>query len=248
MRDPEEPETTWVLFRLGIMSGQRLPVCTFSRRDRWRQRDTVSARPDVDIELDTLHTHPRRIDSGISISGLTLVSEDHTIEPRVDSRPEEPMHLKLDFGAGMYVKPLDYRTFSHWSAIEELMMDLEKDGMRVGDLWDESEEMSVCGGDWDARVRPGWTLQMHCQGAEASLGSVGSACDSGSEETEDDAESWFDDMIDEYQEEWCLPRWRNRVEHDGPTGKELQEPSWAVLSLGLIVVIFSIAAFVVYTT
>ncbi|KAF1926086.1 uncharacterized protein M421DRAFT_224626 [Didymella exigua CBS 183.55] len=228
------------------MTGMWPTICTYSHRYRWR-RDSPAARPAADIELGTPFTNPNKVDSGMSISGLTLLSEDRADGKRVNSGLEESIHLRLDLGDGVYVKPLNYGTFSRWSAVRELMVDMKKDGIIVEDLWDEAEGMRVCGSDWDARVRPGWNLQMRCQKVEASLEESGSEYDSDSEDTEDEGEAWIVDVIDQYQEEWCLPRWRDRVEQDVSTRKRAEEPSLMALGLGCVSIVFFIVAIVVYT-
>jgi hypothetical protein len=236
-----------VLIESDVMTGSWHRNLKDWYRNGRRGRKQEATRPGVDIELDALCRNPRRVDSDISIGGLTLINENRTSERNLVSLPEEPINLKLDFGDMIYIKPLDYGTFCRWSAIEELKEDLEKDGMIVQELWDEVEEMRVCSGDWDARVRPGWSLQVYCQNREALLEKDDSVCDSESEHTEDEEESWIDEVLDQYQEEWCLPRWRDRVEQGTSARKHAEEPSWVVLGVGCISIVLFIVAVVVYT-
>ncbi|KAF3052493.1 hypothetical protein E8E11_011046 [Didymella keratinophila] len=118
------------------------------RRRPWIPEATQLA---TDIELLAPSRSAERGDSGISISGLTLVSEEGPEESTLNARSEEPIYLKLDFGDRTYTKPLEYNTFSRWSAMKEFKISLERDGLSIKGLWDEVEKMKVCGGDWDAR-------------------------------------------------------------------------------------------------
>ncbi|KAF3039170.1 hypothetical protein E8E12_005286 [Didymella heteroderae] len=130
-------------------------------------------------------------------SGLTLVCESQTNESSLDSQSEEPIYLELDFGDRIYIKPLEYGTFSRWTAIEGLMMDLERDGMVIQELWDGIEKMRVCSGDWDARVRPGWNLEMPCRNEEACLQKDRTEDGSDGEDTDDDEDRWIDEVLDQ---------------------------------------------------
>ena len=213
------------------------------RRKRW---GVEAAGPIVDIELHAPCRGPKRVDSGISISGLTLVNDDRLNKSSWTSRSEEPIYLELDCGDRIYTKPLEYGTFSRWTAIEGLVTDLKKDGLMAEELWDETEKMRVCGGDWDARVRPGWSLEVPCRDEEL-YPKDWAEDDSDSEDTEVDEEHWIDEVLDHYQEEWCLPRWRDRVEQETLTRKNAKDPSWRVLALGCISMGFFIVAVIVYT-
>lgn len=229
------------------MTGSWLDRSVDWYRYRRRLRTPEAAGPSTDIELAAPSRSPKRIDSGVSISDLTRVSEELTDISISNSRSEEPIYLKLDFGDRTYTKPLDYGTFSHWSAMEELKINLERDGVGIKNLWDEVERMEVCGGDWDARVRPGWSLQLNCHSADALLEKDSPGYDSDSEDTEVDEERWVDEVLDQYDEEWCLPRWRDRVEQETSTKKNAKDPSWRALALGCISIVFFIVAVIVYT-
>lgn len=52
--------------------------------------------------------------------------------------------------------------------MEGLLLDLEKEGTTVGELWDRSEKMRICYGDWDALVRPGQLNKKKCIHAQNS--------------------------------------------------------------------------------
>ncbi|KAF2998182.1 hypothetical protein E8E13_003820 [Curvularia kusanoi] len=212
---------------------------TYWYRYRWRQ--VPEAKPFVDIELPAHNKPPRRVDSGISI-GTNGFSSSHTTLKQV-SDFNEPIFLVLDFEDGPCVKSLDYGTFSHWEAMEALLLDLEKDGIAVGELWDQTEKMRICRGDWDARARPGWSVCLHCQDVQAAP----DIRQNDNDEIESYEEEWIDEVLDHYQEDWCLPRWRIQVEQERSIRKPIQEPSWIMVALGCASVVFFIVAVIVYT-
>lgn len=206
---------------------------------RWRQ--VPDSKKFVDIELDASRKTPKRIDSGISfrVKGLEACPDT----PRLES----DIFLMLDFEDGSCIKSLDYRTFSHWEAMEGLLLDMEKDGIALGGLWDETEKMWICRGDWDARVRPGWDVHVLCQNVQTMLEARRFEDLAESEDFESDDEHWIDEVLDQYQEEWCLPRWRIKVEQERSISKPMQDPSWIMVALGCASIVLFIAAVVVYT-
>lgn len=214
------------------------------RRQPWTPE---VADPSTDTELVPLSGSSKRVDSGISISDLTLISKEPTNNLISDSRSEEPIHLKLNFGDRIYTKLLEYGSFSRWSAMEELKTSLERDGIGVKALWDEVEIIEVCGGDWDARARPGWSLQLDCQSLGPYHKRDSLEYDSDSGDIGSVEERWVDEVLDRYEEEWCLPRWRDRVEQGMSTTKKTHDPSWRVLALGCVSMILFIVVVVVYT-
>ncbi|KAF1940622.1 hypothetical protein EJ02DRAFT_318720, partial [Clathrospora elynae] len=138
---------------------------------------------------------------------------------------------------------LDYHTFSRWRGLAELLQELSKDGIVVDHLWDTSEDMRVSSGDWDARVRPGWKVDVLC-GAntnELSRSSVYDRCsssennddsDSDSDEDGGDDMSESEDNSDAVRRErpWWFARWKERVERGTPMrGKVEQEPSFIMM-------------------
>lgn len=208
----------------------------------WWRRDSEVKRT-VDIELNKSETPTRRINYGFSIGSVELNSNQNT--SIMDPGPCRPIFLMLDFEDGSCVKPLDYGTFSRWDAIEDLLMDIENDGILVGELWDQNEKMRICPGDWDARVRPGWDIHIRCQNTQTIR--EGYQTENDSEISESDEEHWADDILDQYREDWCLPRWRVKVEKETSTSKSLEEPSRIVIALGCASVILFIIAVVIYT-
>lgn len=218
----------------------------------WRQRQHFDkAGSSLDVELGIYCKHFERIDSGISLRDTNDFSSCHT-SPDVASqdRLSNSIYLELDFGDKTCIKSLDYGTFSHWAAIEGFMFDMEEDGILWEELWDATESMIVGEGDWDARVRPGWYLHVHCQHSAAMLESpyFEDETDSESEDLESEGEHWIDDVLGHYQEEWCLPRWRHKIELEKSINAAMQEPSWIMLVLGCISVALFMVAAVVYTT
>lgn len=231
-----------------VMTGSWHTILTDWYRHRRRRHIPEALAVPIDIELMARCRNPQRVDSSISFGSLTLVDEDQAgPDLRVESQSEEPIHLKLDFGDGVYTRPLHYGTFSRWSALEGLMTDLEKDGMIIEEIWDVVEQMRVCGGDWDARVRPGWNLQVHCQNVQTCLDGNRPEDGSDSEDTDDEEECWVDEILGQYQE-WCLPRWRDRVEQEKSINRYAKEPSWVMLGLGCLSTLFFIVAVIIYTT
>ena len=205
----------------------------------------------VDIELGESPQTPKRVDSGVSFCNSPLDSQDQTKSiPPKDLQHHEPIYMTFDFGDGTLVKPLDYETFGRWDAIDNLTKDLENDGFMFANLWDKVEDMRVDGGDWDARVRPGWTINASLRAPVRNNG-FEEDVDSNSEDCEStDEEEWRNEYIDEYltdeMEDWCLPRWRSKVEQEMKEERN-QEPSWRVLILGFASVVFFMVAVIVYT-
>jgi hypothetical protein len=112
-------------------------------RDRWRE--SPEARCFLDIELGFQRKPTRRVDSAISLGSSEACGFCTTL--KLDLDPHEFIILTLDFEDVSCVKSLDYRTFSHWDAMEGLLLDLEKEGITVGELWDQTEKMRICCSD-----------------------------------------------------------------------------------------------------
>lgn len=218
----------------------------------WGRRRTLDeVDPFTDIELDATCRDPKRVDSAISVENSTPISSSYST-PSFSSqlRQTDSIHLELNFGDGTCIKSLDYGTFSRWSAVERLMVDMEEDGMFCEELWDVSECMRVCKGDWDARVRPGWDIHALCQIMPAVLEAryLEGDSDSGSDDPESEGDQWLDDVLDHYQEEeWCLPRWMDKVEPERSMSID-QEPSWTMLALGCVSMALFIVATIMYTS
>lgn len=226
-----------------------------SRLPNWyrywgRRQYHGEAEPFTDIDLDATCRDPKRVDSAISVEASTTISSCcSTIDSSSQLLQTDSIHLEIDLGDETCIKSLDYGTFSRWSAIEGLMIDMEEDGIYCEELWDVSECMRVCKGDWDARVRPGWDIHALCQDMPAVLEAhyLDSDSDDGSEDPEIEEDHWIDDVLDAYQEEWCLPRWRGKVE-PGRSISIAQEPSWTMLALGCASVALFIVTAIIYTS
>lgn len=212
---------------------------------RSQRRQDSEAKSIADIELVASKETNKRANSSTWSGPVRLSS--HLATPKLDQGPCEPILLMLDFEDGPCIKSLDYGTFSHWDAIEGLLVDVEKEGIVIGELWDENEKMRIRRGDWDARVRPGWDVHVRCQDLQLVTEACQSEDDSDSDALESDDDRWLDDVLDNYQEDWCLPRWRDKVEQDNSASKYLQEPSWIIIALGFASVVLFIIAGIVYT-
>ncbi len=218
---------------------------------RYLRRRTIPDEVDssIDIELKITCKEHEVVDSSIASIDSSLFSYSQSA-PVLSPQPRssESIYLEIDFGDGICTKSLDYGTFSRWSAVEGLMMDMKDDGMRFEELWDVNESMRICRGDWDARARPGWDVQAHCQNGRAMLETRYLEDDSESEYSESEGDQWIDAILEPYQDEWCLPRWREKVELDNPKPITMQaEPSWTLLTLGCVSIILFVVAAVVYT-
>ncbi|KZM20059.1 uncharacterized protein EKO05_0007536 [Ascochyta rabiei] len=225
----------------------------FAQRSQNWARRLLSNDPEAnnDVELEKLFEMSSKVDSELSLDSPNLVSSEPLI-PAVNYTYQEyrPLLLHLDLEDKTVTKQLHYETFARWDAMAGLMADLEKDGMIISKPWDMAEEMEVRSGDWDARVRQGWAIQLSCQYVYGSSQETDS--DNGSDRDNGDYESvkvTYQTCKDanEEAEDWCLPRWRSRVERYGPIRGQTQEPSWRVLTLGCASMLFFVVTVIVYT-
>lgn len=202
----------------------------------------------VDIELGEHFKVPGRVDSKISLKSLKSISSNRST-PKLDNTSQycEDIRLTFNFGDVVHTKQLNYGTFACWDAMEELIKDVERDGFVVKELWDDIEEMKVYSGDWDARVRSGWDIHVHCEDALAPTWKDDDG-ESDSERYEnEDERTLVDEIIAGYQEDWCLLRWRSKVEQERSTAVQVLEPSWLMLALGSASMIFFLVTVIVYT-
>ncbi|KAF1849721.1 uncharacterized protein K460DRAFT_360574 [Cucurbitaria berberidis CBS 394.84] len=211
-------------------------------RDRGRH---IASSPGVQNPPSNIH----RADSAISLSPYVYPEEDDI--PKRNESPQKPCQIPdsllvhFQFEDRIYNKQLNYSAFSKWDSVDALLVDLEKDGVLVVQLWDVREEMPICSGDWNARVRPGWEVLVTC--VDGTLwGDEGSECgDINSADDEDDyyyydhhARERLDDFV-AYEgleasiKHWWFTRWRQRVERaslaDEESGLDL---SWSMILLG----------------
>jgi hypothetical protein len=178
-----------------------------------KQSDIVDARPS-----------PSRIDSGIAFNAP---------EYPVQAAHPDPLTFTFHLDDRTYTKTLDYRTFARWEGIGALLDELRDDGIMTEQLWDVDEAMEVGSGDWEARVRPGWNVEVWCQHVDLyeRTSDCVSELDSDSDEDEEESESEGRcEQISKCERRWWFARWKDRVEKK-KTRKERahQEPSWIMM-------------------
>lgn len=214
---------------------------------RYRTRDQASheSGASIDIELGVTLTSSLLVDSGLSLGVSkkgTMLTADQLFEVA------HPIKLTFNLGDEIFTKPLDYKTFSRWDAIEGLMVDMKNDGIIIEELWDRKEKTRIWSGDWNARVRPGLDVHVHCQQAHGFLDQGASEGDGDSEYPDDEAKQRCTNIeLGKDQDEWCFHRWRGRVERAKSKHKQMQEPSWLMLALGCSSMLFFFIAVIVYT-
>jgi hypothetical protein len=176
-----------------------------------KQPDVIDARPS-----------PSRIDSGIALN---------TPEYPVQAVHPDPLTLIFHLDDRTYTKTLDYHTFARWEGIGALLDELCNDGIVAEHLWDVDEGMEVGIGDWEARVRPGWKVEV-CQSVnlyERTLDCVSDFDSDSDEEDGSESESRCEETP-KFEPRWWFARWKDRVER-GKRRKERaqQEPSWIMV-------------------
>jgi len=188
-----------------------------------------------------------RIDSGIELH-LLRGDKECSIRP-VSSIPPSPINLTFMFGEAITTKLLDYRIYSQWTNFNTLLDELARDGIIVCELWDVKEGMEIQSGDWDARVRPGWVVEVWCF---TDVGRFGLEEESSESESEEEMES-SSEIDGVYEAEfarsehpWWFARWRERVER-GNVKREgvIEGPSWFMMmiwctSIIAVIVVFSL--------
>jgi hypothetical protein len=200
-----------------------------------------------DLELGVIAKVPRRVDSCISLKTLKPANECCKASNPVDAGVPKPILLTFNLNNEVYTKSLDYGTFAHWGAMAGLLADIEEDGLVPGNLWDALEDMKVYSGDWDARVYQGWEIHLHCRDeAYWSETDTDEGSDVDEAEVIEEIVAYYEDFT-ETTEDWCLPRWRGRVEQGRQIREQVREPSWEVLALGCVSMLFFIVTVVLYT-
>jgi hypothetical protein len=195
---------------------------------------------------------PSRIDSRIDV-GIADNSSETWPRRHEPTRPA-PITLLFHFSdsASPSIKLLPYRTFSKWTSLYALLDEWKQDGVVVSDLWDVEENMPVFGGDWDARVRPGWVVELRCcndesgyfgrgyDGYSDGYGDGYSSSEDGDDTSEDACgyETESDNGMSgksrsksvTSQHPWTFKRWKERVEKERVKREDvLGEPSWFVM-------------------
>lgn len=148
-----------------------------------------------------------------------------------------PLVLTFCFQDQMCVKVLDYEVFAQWDAVEAVLQGVREMGIVVERLWDTVDDTRVGGGDWNARVRPGWNVKVLCleNGVEELGGGFEeedeeSAGAGGVEEGEGrvwGAAGWLGRK--EKETAWWFARWRERVEKEIRCHGHLRDPSWEMV-------------------
>jgi hypothetical protein len=187
----------------------------------WRKSQTLG------VKLDDSSSSQARTDSDISLYSLTRTKTNGLVKEKI-YQSLDPICLVLAFDDHTYTKFLEYKTFAQWHRFEALLLDLESDGICVDYLWDIAEDMRVTGGDWDARVRPGWEVHASCTDCSDIHEYPNDRVDEDSSVDDD----WERDLIESgyYRQEWWFARWRHRVESRRSRGASVvHDPSWRMI-------------------
>jgi hypothetical protein len=181
-----------------------------------------------------------RADSAISLCEAARTSAG------CDPGHVEPLVFRFHLEGRIHVKHLDYLAFARWENVMALLEELESDGAVIEQLWDVREDMAMCSGDWDARVRPGLEVDVVCR--QASAGHVRRGHSPCSRSDDDDEDDDDDEAVAALKrgnnpllkKHWWFERWRRKVEHEALGGRRAgREPSRRMLVLGAV----SMAAF-----
>jgi len=215
-----------------------------------------------DRKTEDSRTAPLRVDSGI---GLDLLGQDgyppHVSNPASLSSPD-PITLLFVFEDSILTKHLPYTFYSRWTNINALLHELALDGIIVHALWDVIEDMQITSGDWDARVRPGWIVEVWCfsdggrggwggdaEGDDSSESGDSTCGDGGDTDgdgfdygaSEESSERGERDTIGGRGHGWWFVRWRERVEKERMKKKGLVEgPSWLMIVIWCTSIVVSI--------
>jgi hypothetical protein len=179
------------------------------------------------VKLDDSSSSQTRTETDISLYSLTRTKTNGLLEEEF-YQSLDPICLVLAFEDHTHTKFLDYTTFARWHRFKALLLDMESDGIWVDYLWDACEGMEVTGGDWDARVRPGWEVHASCTDCNDFCEYPN---DRGDEDSSVD-EDWERDLIESgyRRQEWWFARWRHRVESRRSRGASVvHEPSWRMI-------------------
>jgi hypothetical protein len=192
-----------------------------------------------------------------SITAVGIADKSSETLPRRHG-PTRPAPITLLFhfsdSASPSIKLLPFHILSKWTSLYALLDGWKKDGIIVSDLWDVNENMPVFSRDWDARVRPGWVVELRCcndesgyfgrgyDGYSDGYGDWNGSSEDGDDTSEDACgyETESDNGVSgkrlsksvTSQHPWCFKRWRERVEEERVKREDvLDEPSWFVMLL-----------------
>jgi hypothetical protein len=116
--------------------------------------------------------------------------------------------LHLPSTSETYTRHLDFSTYRTWTHFASLLSIFSDDlGIVCLWIWDVVEKMEVGPGDWEARVRPGWRVDVVC----CMMGEMGDDEDDGFDEADWElgVGYWCDDVAGV---QWGFARWRRQVE------------------------------------
>ena len=181
-----------------------------------------------DTKLDDSSSSQTRTEPDISLYSLARTNKNGFLGENEFYRSLDPICLVLAFEDHTHTKLLDYATFAQWHRVKALLLDMESDGIWIDYLWDVVESMEVTGGDWEARVRPGWEVHASCTDCSDFREYPK---DRGDEDSSSD-EDWERDLIESWygRKEWWFARWRHRVESQRSRGANVaHEPSWRMI-------------------
>jgi hypothetical protein len=167
-----------------------------------------------------------RVDSVFSLCG------SESTDQRYEVGYIEPLTFKFHVENRTYVKRLDYAVFAHWENVTALLEELESDGTVIQGLWDVGENMAICSGDWDARVRPGLEVDVVCREPKVWRKHSRRVSDDEEDEADQELERGDNPLLKRH---WWFARWRRKVEQDFlASGNAAREPSRRMLLLGIL--------------
>ncbi|KAF2833431.1 hypothetical protein CC86DRAFT_400054 [Ophiobolus disseminans] len=196
--------------------------------------------------------YPQKVSTTPSPSAVLHVDSLLSLSEVQDAQ-NEPNHLKIwkacpgveslifnfHFHDRIFVKYLDYSTFSSWNNVHGLLQDLEDHDVAIEAIWDVRGNTPIGSGDWDARVYPRLEVDIICEWMPTSTWDDSSSSGSDGGEHEGDEEQQGHDKVWPVGKYWWLERWRRRVEQEGlMNGKKAKDPSSWVVILASVSVAF----------
>jgi hypothetical protein len=214
-------------------AGNEEQICTplpcSSYLDWWYRSSTewvlwcVIASKQSDRGIHDKRTLPSRVDSGIALNVL-------------DQSAPDPLSFTFHLDDRTYTKTLDYQAFVQWDGVSALLDELYDDGIMVNQLWDVNEYMEVGSGDWEARVRPGWKVDVYCQHSDQCEPTSDWISDYESDDSDGEEDKNDNDDLERmsnamrFERRWWFARWKERVEKEKcRKAKTQQEPTWIMM-------------------
>jgi hypothetical protein len=212
----------------------------------WSKLVTGSPNSQTEQEEHIPLASPRpvpRVDSAISLCKANKISNS------CDRGHVEPLVFRFHLEGRIHVKHLDYPAFARWENVMALLDDLESDGVVIERLWDVREDMAICSGDWDARVRPGLEVNVDCRQTLAEDVRRGYSPRSRSDQDDEAVAALERDDSPLLRKHWWFERWRRKVEQETLTGGgAVREPSRRMLVLGAVSMAAFLGVVVVFCT